>query len=215
MSAKSHKTALPVESKESKLKELAKLRSTIALLPSVNAAAVVSAYSTKANGELDFTTLVQDLRVQFGQVHGGNLQRAEAMLTAQAHGLDAILCALLAQRAARAENLPQLEVNLRLALKAQSQSRATWETLATIRNPLAIFAKQANFSNGHQQINNGTPETVASVRNEIRPNELLEHEHDKRLDTFTPSAAIQADPVLATVGIVHRAKLATGQAEGR
>ena len=40
----------------------------------------------------------------------------------------------------------------KLALKAQSQCRATLETLAAIKNPPVIFVKQAN---GHQQVNNG------------------------------------------------------------
>lgn len=34
--------------------------------------------------------------------------------------------------------------------KAQSQCRATLETLAAIKNPPVIYAKQANISNGPQ-----------------------------------------------------------------
>ena len=44
---------------------------------------------------------------------------------------------------------------MRMALKAQSQCRATLETLATIKNPPAVFARQANIAQGPQQVNNG------------------------------------------------------------
>jgi hypothetical protein len=44
---------------------------------------------------------------------------------------------------------------MRLALKAQGQCRATLETLAAIKNPPVVFAKQRNISHGHQQVNNG------------------------------------------------------------
>jgi hypothetical protein len=49
--------------------------------------------------------------------------------------------------------MAQTEVRLRLALKAQTQCRATVETLATMKNPV-VFAKQANIAHGPQQINN-------------------------------------------------------------
>ena len=43
---------------------------------------------------------------------------------------------------------------MRLALKAQGQCRATLETLATIKNPPVVFARQANIAQGPQQVNN-------------------------------------------------------------
>ena len=65
----------------------------------------------------------------------------------------------LARRAVNQEYLKQYETYLRLALKAQNQSRMTLETLATLKNPPVVFAKQANINqgNGNQQVNNGTP----------------------------------------------------------
>jgi hypothetical protein len=46
------------------------------------------------------------------------------------------------------------ETYLRLALKAQSQCRATLETLAAIRNPQPVaFVRQANIAHGPQQLN--------------------------------------------------------------
>jgi hypothetical protein len=74
------------------------------------------------------------------------------MLTAQAHSLDAIFNKL-AQRAAlnMGEYMQACETYLKLALRAQSQCRATWETLSTIKNPPVMgYVKQANIAQGHQ-----------------------------------------------------------------
>ena len=43
------------------------------------------------------------------------------------------------------------EMLLRIGLKSQSQCRATLETLAQIKNPPIVYAKQANITNGPQQ----------------------------------------------------------------
>jgi hypothetical protein len=76
------------------------------------------------------------------------------MLTAQAHTLDAIFHRL-AQKATHSEYLNELDANLRLALKAQSQCRTTLETLAAIKNPQPLaFVRQANIAHGPQQVNN-------------------------------------------------------------
>ena len=42
-------------------------------------------------------------------------------------------------------------------LSAQGQCRATLETLATIKNGPAGFAREANIAHGPQQVNNGVP----------------------------------------------------------
>lgn len=52
------------------------------------------------------------------------------------------------------KNLDATEAYLRLALKAQNQSRATLETLSTIKNPPVLIAKQANITTGQRQVNN-------------------------------------------------------------
>jgi hypothetical protein len=46
---------------------------------------------------------------------------------------------------------------MRLALRAQGQCRATLETLAAIKNPPVVFARQANINNGGQQQVNNAP----------------------------------------------------------
>lgn len=46
----------------------------------------------------------------------------------------------------------QIDRFTRLALKAQGQCRATVETLAAIKNPPVVFARQANIAHGPQQV---------------------------------------------------------------
>lgn len=175
--------------------------------PAIRGAVTTKAFSS-AFGDIDLQSLVDVLGKQVDKVAANDLSRAESLLVTQAHTLDAIFNEL-ARRAAlnMGEYIKATDTYLRLALKAQSQCRATLETLATIKNPPAIFAKQANISNGPQQVNNGTPQPVARGEKTIEQNELLEAQHGQRLDTGTQSAAIGADKEMETVGAIDRAKV--------
>ena len=75
------------------------------------------------------------------------------MLFNQAQALQSIFVNLSCQ-AARQEYRSNQELFLRLALKAQNQCRTTLETLAALKHPPVVFAKQANIAQGHQQVNN-------------------------------------------------------------
>lgn len=81
-----------------------------------------------------------------------NFSGVERMLTSQALALDAMFNHL-AQKAASAEHLKNMETFLKLALKAQAQARSTAEALSAIKNPTP-YINQANISQGHQQVNN-------------------------------------------------------------
>ncbi len=72
------------------------------------------------------------------------------------------------------EYLEATETDLRLALKAQAQSRATVEALAEMKNPRAVaFVRQANIAR-QQQVNNGAPVAHGHVGEGPQPaNELL------------------------------------------
>jgi hypothetical protein len=161
--------------------------------PEVQAARTIQLWK----GGVEINALVKSLSSQVDDVSNGSMKRPEAMLLTQAHTLDTLFNHL-ASRAYDQTYIKNYETYLRLALKAQGQCRTTLETLAAIKNPPVIFAKQANISNGHQQINNGVPATQAEeIKNQ--PNELLEHTHGKRLDTRTKSEAIGIDTTLAAV----------------
>ena len=123
------------------------------LRPTVQAAVTLKEYG-KSYGDLDLGGLIDSLSELTRTTSDGDLKRAEAMLTAQAHTLDAIFNNL-ARRAINAEYMDNLDRYLKLGLRAQSQCRATWEALATIKNPPVMgYVRQANIAHGPQQVNN-------------------------------------------------------------
>ena len=69
-------------------------------------------------------------------------------------------------------------------IKAQSQCRATLETLAAVKNPQPVaFVQQANIAHGPQQVNNGAAEASRAGKIENQPNKVLKHRHGERLDS--------------------------------
>ncbi len=182
--------ALPDVSKEETLAKTA-------LRPTTQAAVTLQLYDKQFLGELDLMSLVDGLSTQVKATIDGDLGRAEAMLTAQAHTLDAIFNNL-ARRAISAEYLSQLEAYLKLSLRAQSQCRSTWEAVSAIQNPPITYVKQANIAQ-LQQVNNATP----AGENKNSQNELLENQHGERLDTTTTGTTIEANPAMAALEEVN------------
>jgi len=57
-----------------------------------------------------------------------------------------------------------------MAFKAQSQVRTTIDSLAEIKNPRPVFAKQTNIANGPQQVNSTTgPQQVNNGAGQSEP----------------------------------------------
>lgn len=161
-------------------------------------------------GELDVTECLASLRESAERVNSGDLAYLGSTLTAQAVSLDAIFNGL-AKRAAlnMGEHLDATERYMRLALKAQSQCRATLETLAAIKNPPVVFARQANITSGPQQINNGVCQNAdpraRAGKAETVQNELLEGQHHGNVDSRATLSTSGPDSHMATVGALHRA----------
>ena len=152
-------------------------------------------------GGIDVPSLTDELRDQAAAVNRGELNHVEAMLMNQATALQS-LYARLTERAMGQDHMPNFEGFMRMALRAQNQCRATLETLAAIKNPPIVFAKQANINqgNGNQQVNNGTSDPASRAGEIInQPNELLEAQHGERMDTGTAGATIVKNPAMATV----------------
>jgi hypothetical protein len=178
-----------------------------AIRPSINAAATMRHFKGQVlPGTIPITDLVEALTRQSESVNKGDLHRCEAMLTSQAQTLEAIFTDL-AIRAARnfGEYNHTAEMYMRLALKAQSQCRATIEAIAEMKNPKPIaFVKQANIAHGPQQVNNTENQSFRAgtrVReNEIPQNKLLEAENGAQMDTGTQSEAINAHSRVEAVG---------------
>ena len=178
------------------------------LRPTVQAAVTLKEYG-KSYGDLDLGGLIDSLTEQTRASSDGDLKRAEAMLTTQAHTLDAIFNNL-ARRAINAEYMDNLDRYLKLALRAQSQCRATWEALATIKNPpVAGYVRQANISHGPQQVNNAPNAPAGAPRAGENPNlqnKLLEENDGERLDPGTACTPGRADQAMAAVGEIDRAE---------
>ena len=155
--------------------------------------------------QTDVIALTLALREQINLVSKENdLSRAEEMLICQAHSLDALFFALTKRATMNmGEYLDAAEKYMRMALRAQSQCRATLETLALLKNPPnPTFIRQANVAHGPQQVNNGSPPPGATPRareTESRRSELLEQSNGERLDPGTAGAASEADPAMATL----------------
>jgi hypothetical protein len=160
-------------------------------------------YAKGHMGELDLTEAISVMREKVDKVKKGELSELEATLTAQAVSLDAIFNEL-ARRAASnmGKYMNAFETYMRLALKAQAQTVRTIEVLAAVKNPPIVFAKQANISHGHQQVNNGTntaaPAHAGKAANQ--QNELLEVNHGSQaVDSGTAQTAIGKDQAMAAV----------------
>jgi hypothetical protein len=123
----------------------------------VHNADLVDVFSAPLFGEAeDLAPYLTALEQMAGAVHAGDLRDAEGLLLAQAVTLNAIFarCARYAAAALDSQFLEATDRYMRLALKAQSQCRATVETLAIVKNPTTVFARQANIAQGPQQVNN-------------------------------------------------------------
>jgi hypothetical protein len=91
--------------------------------------------------------------------------------------------------------------------------RAAVETLAAIKNPPVVFARQANIAQGPQQVNNQmmpTSEPRARGENENTPNKLSGGSNELLPDPRTPGAAVGSDPAMATVGTFDGAEVRRG-----
>lgn len=188
------------QSKEEQAREYARLM----VSPELAAYRVLSSADSKGsmiqmwNG-IDVPSLTDVLRDQAAAVNRGELNHIEAMLMNQATAMQNLF-ARLAERGMSCDHAPAFEANLRIALRAQSQCRATLETLAAIKNPPVVFARQANINHGNQQVNNGIPASATHAEKIInQPNELLEAQHGERMDTGTAGATIVKNPAMATL----------------
>lgn len=171
---------------------------------------IAAAEKTSGVGDLiDTPGMLAALRAQGEAINAGDVNQVEAMLVNQATALQSLFARLI-ERGVAQDSLPQYEAHMRLALKAQAQSRATLETLASVRNGPVIYARQANVAAGApMQVNNGFPGAGAR-QTENPPNQLLEPPSLDRMDTRTQSGAGAGDPPMEAVGAKHRSKNARG-----
>ena len=189
-----------------------RLIAQMAVTPSLQAASTIKQWS-HAVGDLDITGLIDELRQQAATASGGDLKRQEAMLAIQAHTLDTIFNELARRSQVNMGHyLDAGDRYMRLALKAQSQCRATIETLAEMKNPKPVaFVQQANIANGPQQVNNGPQPGASRAReSEIQQSKLLEEQRDEWLDARAAQAAGSGNPSVEAVGAIYGTKDSRG-----
>ena len=145
-------------------------------------------------------------RSQAAAVNGGDLALTEAMLMNQATTLQSLFSRLI-QRGMGCDMLPGFEANLKMALRAQSQCRATLETLAAIKNPPVVFARQANVTTGPQQINNGASVASRALENESQQTQLSGGNHELLPNARAQGTAGRIDSPMATVGEINRTEV--------
>lgn len=172
--------------------------------PEVRAASIIQRF----DDNLDLTSLADELKKQTDAIQSGDMGRPEAMLTAQAHTLDALFSNLARRAQANMQGgyLESATTFMKLALKAQAQTVRTIEALGELKNPKHIaFVAQANISNGHQQINNGNRPQAEKIENEQIK---LSAEVNRELyqNTRTPSFTGATHQTVEAVGAVHRAE---------
>lgn len=189
--------------------EAAKRTARVVANPSIAHAAIMSTFAKPLFGETDMGELCDTLEARATAVKGGDLSSAENMLVAQAATLNLLFLDLTRRSTLNmGEHINAAERYMRLALKAQAQCRATLETLAALKSPPVVFAKQANIAAGPQQVNNGAVtregRPARAGNPESVPNGLLEANdgQGERLDAGTAGAASGGDKAVEAVGAI-------------
>ncbi|WNL47916.1 hypothetical protein RKE25_09920 [Dyella sp. BiH032] len=174
--------------------------------PELASATIIQSSLKGAYGDalagVPITELLEQLQASTVSVNAGDLSSMEGMLVAQASALN-VLFAQLTHRATMnmGHYMDPMDTYMRLALRAQNQCRTTLETLAAIKNPPVVFAKQANIAHGHQQVNNELPHAPTLAGHQ---NKLLENEHGEWLDSGAKSTAGRGDQTVEAMGTVNR-----------
>ena len=212
--------------KQDETRRLDELKAKYANSALFSNAALMTDFGKSSFGEIDVHLLHEELKNSIGAIHSGELKHLESMLVGQAKALQTMFVNL-AMKANRQEYVKNFNTFMNLALKSQSQSRATIQALVELKYPRqVVVTQQANFSNGHQQVNNGaTQEGFQSSthahapthagKNQNEPNKLMESSHEnnqsienqpQRLDNRTTQTAVTSDTPLETVATVNRRK---------
>ena len=179
------------------------LLAEVAMSSAVNASFTIVKFSPHGD-ETSLQVSVDTLRKRVRKTLADDkLADGQKVLAAQAHTLDTIFNAMAQKAAANAgEYVGACEKYLKLALRAQSQCRATLETIADIKHPrTATFVNQTNVANGPQQVNNSR-----TGENENQPNELLEDKSDERVDFGAEAAPGGDNTPVEALGEIERSK---------
>ena len=168
-----------------------------------NAYVAIKFAKTQFGKDLDLVAAVDVLSEVTKRVKSNDMSDVEASLVCQATTLNSMFCEL-SRRAANnmGEYIEASERYMRMALKAQNQCRMTLETLSNIKNPPVVYAKQANISNGPQQVNNTLHSHAGENQNQ--PSKVLDQSNEQRMDSPAQGKAGDGNSELETVDAGHR-----------
>jgi hypothetical protein len=125
--------------------------------PGIRHGALGVAFAAKVVGKHDVMPDIGDytesLRQTMTKTGEGDLKMASKLLTAQAMSLDGIFTELARRAAANmGEYMQATESYLRLALKAQANSRATVEALAKLHQPREQTVRHVHVNEGGKAV---------------------------------------------------------------
>lgn len=140
-----------------------------ATMPAMRHAMASKPFSERATGfdDLDWAALTATYGDECAKTAKGNLRSASNMLTAQAMTLDTVFTDLVQRSSRNLGQYPEAaERYMRLALKAQANSRATIEALAKLHQPREQTVKHVHIDNrGGQAVVADTVQTRGSKPN--------------------------------------------------
>ena len=192
MADKKQILTLKLEKNQTKEQALAEFQSKSEFLIT----AVIESFNVSLGEDFDFQSNMRVLGKTIREIQSGDLSKIEEMYISQAVALEAMF-ASLARRAKVQDKLLQYDTHMRLALKAQNQSRATLQALVQLKQPSNTqFIKQANIAQGHQQVNN------LAEKNITPQNELLRID-DATLDSGRKTAPERVNTALEALDKVN------------
>ena len=140
---------------------------------------------------LDIPQLMAVLKAESERLSEGKSEDIGPILANQALALQSLF-SRLTESALSQSHMSNIEAFMRLALRAQSQCRATLETLSSLNKAPTVFAQQANVAT-NQQIN-------------YSQNQLSGDEDELRQDTRASGAEKAVNPEMEALGEIHGPK---------
>jgi len=188
------------------INKLFEVKAKTHFVPGLRVANVMSKILWGADADAAERPLADGLFDQRKLLRAGDFSGIEALLLDQVFVLNAMF-SRYAALGAEAKTFDRFQEFYRTALKAQNQCRRTIATLADFTNPKrsATFIKQQNVGI-NQQINEGQAPVEIPEKKEKPANELLEVNHDARLDTGTAKSTIESNQEVEAMGKINRSK---------
>ena len=168
--------------------ETAERIAKLAVSPEMSSQRVVAA-SEREQGldqHLDIPRLMAVLKAESERLSEGKSEDVGPILANQALALQSLF-SRLTERALSQSHMSNIETFMRLALRAQSQCRATLETLSSLNKAPTVFAQQANVATD-QQINYAQNQLLRDEAEE--PHEAFVSTEKKSTNTYS----IQPEP---------------------